>query len=45
MLMGIGSDNESMAVIKFKKRMMKFENQDIRVIAPMDPKQGRIYIE
>ena len=25
-LLGIGWDNDSMAVIKFKKRVMKFEN-------------------
>ena len=25
--------------------MMTFENQDIRVIAPMDPNEGRKYIE
>ena len=34
-----------MEVIKFKKRMMTFENQDIRVIARMDPSEGRRYIE
>ena len=34
-----------MAVINFKKRMMTFENQDIRVIAPIDPDEGRRYIE
>ena len=37
--------NDSMAVIKFKKRMMTFENQDIRVIAPMEPSEGRRYID
>ena len=44
-LMGIGWANDSMAVINFKKRMMTFENQDIRVIAPMDLNEGRRYIE
>ena len=34
-----------MEVINFKKWMMTFENQDIRVIAPMDPNKGRRYIE
>ena len=37
--------NDSMAVITFKKWMMTFENQDIRVIAPMDLDEGRRYIE
>ena len=36
-LLGIGWANDSMAVINFKKRVMTFENQHIRVIAPMEP--------
>ena len=44
-LLGVGWANDSMPFIKFKKRMMNFENQDIRVIAPMDPNEGRRYIE
>ena len=39
-LMGIGWANNSMVVINFKKRVMAFENQDIRVIASMDPNEG-----
>ena len=42
-LLGIGWANDSMAVINFKKRLMTFENQDIRVIALMDPNEGRRY--
>ena len=34
-----------MAVINFKKRMMTFENQEMRVITPMDPNEGWRYIE
>ena len=45
MLLGIGWANDSMAVINFKQRVMTFENQDVRVIAPMDPQEGRWYIE
>ena len=44
-LLGIGWDNDSMVVINFKKRVMTFENQDVRVIVPMDPQEGRRYIE
>ena len=44
-LLGIGWANDSMVVIKFKKWMMTFENQDIRFIAPMDPNKGKRYIE
>ena len=34
-----------MAVINSKKRVMTFENQDVRVIATMDPQKGRRYIK
>ena len=44
-LLGFGWANDSMAMIKFKKPMMKFENQYTRVIAPMDPNKGQRYIE
>ena len=44
-LLGIGWANDSMAVINFKKRVMTFENKYIRVIAPMDPQEGRQYVE
>ena len=44
-LLGIGWDNDSMEVINFKKCVMTFENQDVRVISPMDPQEGRRYIE
>ena len=44
-LLGIGWDNDSMEIINFKNCIMTFENQDVRVIAPMDPKEGRRYIE
>ena len=44
-LLGIGWANDSMVVINFKKWDMTFNNQDIKVIAPMDPQEGRWYIE
>ena len=44
-LLGIGWSNDSMPVINFKKCIMTFENQDVRVISPMDPHEGRWYIE
>ena len=40
-LLGIGCANDSMVVIEFKKQMMTFKNQYTRVIAPMDPNEGR----
>ena len=44
-LLGVGWASDSMEVIKFKKQMMTFGNQYIRVIVPMDPDEGRRYIE
>ena len=40
-LLGIGWDNDSMAIINFKKHVMTFENQDVKVISPMDSQEGR----
>ena len=34
-----------MAIIDLKKRQMTFEDNQIRVIAPLDPFQGPCYIE
>ena len=39
-LLGIGWANDSLAVINFKKRVMTFENHDIRVITLMEPTEG-----
>ena len=44
-LLGIGWANDNLAVINFKKRILNFENRDIRFIAPMDPNEGRRYVE
>ena len=43
--MGIGWVNDSMAMINFKKCVMTFENRDIIVIAPMNPNEGKMYVE
>ena len=44
-LLGTRWANDSMAVINFKKWLMTFENQHVRVIDPMDPQEGHRYIE
>ena len=44
-LLGIRWTNDSLAVINFKKHIMTFENRDIRVIAPMDPNEGRRFVD
>ena len=45
MLLGIGWANDNLAVINFKKRVMNFENCDMQIIAPLDPSEGKSYIE
>ena len=40
-LPGVGWANNSMIVINFKKRIMTFENQYIRVVMPIDPDEGK----
>ena len=44
-LLGIGWANDILVVINFKKCVVNFENYDIRVIASMDPSEGRRYVE
>jgi len=45
MLMGLewAFDNES--IINFKRREMIFEVGELKVVAPLDPNEGRRYIE
>ena len=45
MLLGIGWGNDNWAMINFKKRVMTFENRNIRFIVSMDPTKGKIYVE
>ena len=44
-LLGIGWENGNLAVINFKKRVMTFENHDMQIISPLDPSEGRRYVE
>ena len=37
--------HDSLAVINFKKCVMTFKNHDFRVMAPMDPNKGTMYVE
>ena len=43
--LGIGWANERLTMINFKKCVMNFKNRDIRVIALMEPNEGRRYVE
>ena len=40
MLLGVGWENDNLVVINFKKRVMTFENHDMRIVAPLDPNEG-----
>ena len=44
-LLGIGWENDNLAVINFKKRVMTFENRDMQIISPLYPKEGQRYVE
>ena len=44
-LLGIGWEMENLMVINFKKRTMTVENQNTRVIAPLNPLEGQQYVE
>ena len=44
-LLGIEWEMANAAVINLKKRQMTFEGKGLRVIIPLDPSQGKRYIE
>ena len=44
-LLGIYWAMENLTVINLKKMIIKFENHDMRVIAPLDPLEGKRYVE
>jgi hypothetical protein len=44
-LMGLEWDFDNQAIINLKRREMIFEVGDLKVIAPLDPSEGKRYIE
>ena len=44
-LLKIGWDNDNLAIINFNKRVMNFENHDMKIISPLDPSEGRRYVK
>ena len=44
-LLGIGWENKKLVVINFKKRVMTFENCNMQIISPLDPLEGKRYVE
>ena len=45
MLLGIDWAIGNQAIIDFKRRILSFEEDGMRVVAPLDPLEGHIYIE
>ena len=44
-MLGIGWDNENLAVINFNKRVMNFKNRDMQIIFPLYSNEGRRYVK
>ena len=40
-LLGIYWEIENQTIINFKKRILSFEDSEIRVVAPIDPLEGQ----
>ena len=44
-LLGIDWEIVNQTIINFKKRILSFEDSEIRVVAPIDPLEGQQYVE
>ena len=44
-LLGIDWEMENQTIINFKRRTLSFEDDEMRVVAPLDPLEGQRYIE
>ena len=44
-LLGIDWAIYNQTIIKFKKRILSFEDSEIRVVSPIDPLEGQGYVE
>ena len=36
---------ENQTIINFKKRILSFEDEEMRVVSPIDPFEGQIYVD
>ena len=45
MLLGIDWEMENQTIINFKRRTLSFEDDEMRVVAPLDPLEGQRFIE
>ena len=44
-LLGIDWAIDNQNIINFKKRILPFEDNEMRVVSPIDPLEGRRYVE
>ena len=44
-LLGIDWAIDNQTIINFKKRVLSFENDEVRVVSPIDPLEGQRYVE
>ena len=44
-LLGIYWETNNQTIINFKKMILSFEDSKIRVVAPIDPLEGKRYVE
>ena len=45
MLLGIDWAIDNQTIINFKKTILSFEDEEMRVVSPIDPFEGKIYVE
>ena len=44
-LLGIDWDIDNQTIIKFKKNILSFKDEEMRVVSPIDPFEGKRYVE
>ena len=44
-LLGIDWAIDNHSIINFKKSILSFEDEEMRVVSPIDPFEGQIYVE
>ena len=44
-LLGIDWEIDNKTIINFKKRILSFEDSELRVVAPIDPLEGKRYVK
>ena len=44
-LLGIDWTIDNQTIINFKKRILSFEDDEMRVVSPIDPLEGQRYVE